>query len=32
MSKTPEQILEDAKSWWSTAIIDIHPGEIGVRG
>jgi citrate synthase len=32
MSKTPEQIVEDAKAWWSTAIIDIHPGEIGVRG
>lgn len=29
---TPEQVIEDAKSWWSTAIIDIHPGEIGVRG
>jgi len=31
-AKSPEQILEDAKSWWSTAIIDIRPGEIGVRG
>jgi citrate synthase len=31
-AKSPEQVLEDAKSWWSTAIIDIHPGEIGVRG
>lgn len=29
---TAEQVVEDAKSWWSTAIIDIHPGEIGVRG
>ena len=31
-AKPAEQILEDAKSWWSTSIIDIHPGEIGVRG
>jgi citrate synthase len=29
---TPEQVIEDAKSWWSTAIIDIEPGKIGVRG
>ena len=29
---TPEQVLEDAQDWWSTAIIDIEPGKIGVRG
>jgi citrate synthase len=30
--KTPEQILEDASAWWTTEIIDIHPGSIAVRG
>ncbi len=32
MSKTPSQIIEDAEQWWSTSIIDIHPGEIDIRG
>ena len=31
MSDGPEQILEDAERWWSTSIIDIHPGEIDIR-
>jgi citrate synthase len=30
--KTPEAILEDARRWWSTGIIDIAPGRIAVRG
>jgi citrate synthase len=29
--KDPEAILEDAARWWTTAIIDIHPGEINIR-
>lgn len=32
MSKTPHDIVEGAERWWSTAIIDIHPGEIDIRG
>ena len=28
MAKTPEQIVDAAKAWWSTDIIDIHPGQI----
>jgi citrate synthase len=31
-TKTPEDLLADASSWWSTAIIDIRPGEIALRG
>ena len=31
-TKTPEQVLQDASAWWDTAIIDIHPGEIAIRG
>jgi len=30
--KTAEQTLADASAWWDTAIIDIHPGEIAIRG
>lgn len=29
---TAEQVLEQATNWWSTSIIDIHPGEIVIRG
>jgi len=32
MTKTVEQLLDDASAWWSTEIIDIHPGTIDVRG
>ena len=32
MAKTPEQLLDDASAWWSTEIIDIHPGKIAIRG
>jgi citrate synthase len=27
-----EELLQQASAWWSTAIVDIHPGEIDVRG
>ena len=32
MTKTPEQQLDDASAWWTTEIIDIHPGKIAIRG
>ncbi|MFL6755832.1 MAG: citryl-CoA lyase [Sphingomicrobium sp.] len=32
MSKSHTEILEGAERWWSTSIIDIHPGEIDIRG
>ncbi len=31
-TKTAEQLLADASAWWDTAIIDIHPGKIAIRG
>jgi citrate synthase len=31
-TKSAEEILDDASAWWSTAIIDIHPGKIAMRG
>jgi len=30
--RTPEQLVDEARRWWSTDIIDIHPGEIALRG
>ncbi|MDA8258259.1 MAG: citryl-CoA lyase [Betaproteobacteria bacterium] len=27
-----EALLKSASDWWSTGIIDIHPGEIAIRG
>jgi citrate synthase len=30
--KTAEQSVEEARAWWTTEIIDIHPGQIGIRG
>lgn len=30
--KTPEDLLAEARAWWTTSIIDIRPGEIGIRG
>jgi citrate synthase len=30
--KTPEELLADCSAWWDTAIIDIHPGKIAIRG
>lgn len=32
MSEDPQAVIEDAQRWWSTSIIDIHPGEIDIRG
>lgn len=32
MTKSAEQLLADASAWWDTAIIDIHPGKIAIRG
>ena len=31
-AKTAEQLLQEASGWWTTGIIDIHPGRIGIRG
>ncbi|MGE5668670.1 MAG: citryl-CoA lyase [Betaproteobacteria bacterium] len=31
-TKPPEELLADASAWWDTAIIDVHPGEIAIRG
>ena len=25
-------LLDKAQAWWTTDIIDIHPGKIGIRG
>ena len=30
--ENPEKLLSEAQAWWSTAIVDIHPGKIGIRG
>jgi citrate synthase len=30
--KTPEQILSEAKAWWSTAITEVKPNQISMRG
>ena len=32
MTKTPEQQLAEASAWWTTAIIDVQPGKIALRG
>jgi citrate synthase len=32
MAKSDADIVAGARAWWSTSIIDIHPGEIAVRG
>lgn len=32
MSKTPGQVLDEAAAWWTTEIVDIQPGHIGIRG
>lgn len=31
-SPAADQLLQQATAWWSTSIIDIHPGEIVIRG
>ncbi len=30
--KTAEEKVQAASDWWSTGIIDIHPGKIAIRG
>ena len=30
--KTAEELVAEASAWWTTAIVDVRPGEIGVRG
>jgi citrate synthase len=30
--KPPQELLDDASAWWDTSIIDIHPGQIAIRG
>ena len=27
-----EELVDEARQWWQTDIIDIHPGEIALRG
>lgn len=29
---TPEQRLQEASQWWTTGIVEIEPGFIGIRG
>jgi citrate synthase len=31
-TKTPEEQIAECGAWWDTAIIDIHPGKIAIRG
>ena len=31
-TKTPEDLIAECGAWWDTAIIDIHPGKIAIRG
>lgn len=31
-ARTAEQLLDEAREWWTTSIVDIHPGEIAMRG
>ncbi len=31
-TKTPEELIAECGTWWDTAIIDIHPGKIAIRG
>lgn len=31
-TEDPTALLDEAKKWWTTSIIDIHPGRIAVRG
>lgn len=32
MGHVSDERIEAAGQWWTTEIVDIHPGEIGVRG
>jgi citrate synthase len=31
-TRTSDELIADASAWWDTAIIDIHPGKIAIRG
>jgi len=31
-AKSPEERLDEATDWWTTGIVDIHPGKIALRG
>jgi citrate synthase len=31
-TKAPEELIAECGAWWDTSIIDIHPGEIAIRG
>ncbi|QGF22363.1 citryl-CoA lyase [Raineyella fluvialis] len=31
-TEDPEALLDEARKWWTTSIVDIHPGEIAMRG
>lgn len=31
-AKRAEDVVAEASAWWDTSIIDIHPGEISIRG
>ena len=31
-SKSNDDLVQSASDWWSTSIIDIHPGKIAIRG
>ena len=28
----PKDLVQAASDWWRTSVIDIHPGEIDIRG
>ena len=30
--ESPEELLDEARRWWQTDIIDVRPGEIDLRG
>lgn len=32
MTSDAQTLLDKAQAWWTTDIIDIHPGRIGIRG
>jgi citrate synthase len=32
MTESAEQIVQDATKWWTTGIVDIHPGVIEIPG
>lgn len=32
MTHDPQALVDKAQAWWRTDIIDVHPGEISVRG